>query len=234
MVAAAATAGLERMIYLGGLAEARQGHLSRHLQSRIEVADILMEPEWAHCGDAEWAGGTLMECGYRATLKATAADVWKSVRRVGAKTGWYCGDYFWRLRGVLDRLMGSVGLRRGRRHPTDIGVGDALDFWRVLEVDQPDRLLLVAEMKTPGEALLEFKTTPREKWQVEFELHSRFMPQGLFGLLYWYGLYPFHQYIFFGMLKAIAKSINKPILAGLERFTPKLHTSCALPPKHNH
>ena len=103
-----------------------------------------------------------------------------------------------------------------------------------LEVDQSDRLLLVAEMKTPGEALLEFKITPMGKGQVEFELHSRFMPQGLFGLLYWYVLYPFHQYIFFGMLKAMAKSINKPILAGPERFTPKLHTSCALPPKHNH
>ena len=69
--------------------------------------------------------------------------------------------------------------------------------------------------------------------RVEFELHSRFMPQGLFGLLYWYVLYPFHQYIFFGMLKAIARSINKPILAGPERFTPKLHTSCVLPPQQS-
>ena len=212
--------------------------IDRLQQQKVDTcwmdAGTLLEPEWAHCGDAEWAGGTLMECGYRATLKATAADVWESVRRVGGKTGWYCGDYLWRLRGILDRLVGGVGLRRGRRHPTDIGVGDALDFWRVLEVDQSDRLLLVAEMKTPGEALLEFKMTPMGKGQVQFELHSRFMPQGLFGLLYWYVLYPFHQYIFFGMLKAMAKSINKPILAGPERFTPKLHTSCALPPKHNH
>jgi hypothetical protein len=212
--------------------------IDRLQQQKVDTcwmdAGTLLEPEWAHCGDAEWAGGTLMECGYRATLKATAVDVWESVRCVGGKTGWYCGDYLWRLRGILDRLLGGVGLRRGRRHPTDIGVGDALDFWRVLEVDQPDRLLLAAEMKTPGEALLEFRITPMGKGQVQFELHSRFMPQGLFGLLYWYVLYPFHQYIFFGMLKAMAKSINKPILAGPERFTPKLHTSCALPPKHNH
>ena len=88
-------------------------------------------------------------------------------------------------------------------------------------------------MKTPGEALLEFKISPLGQDRVEFELHSRFMPQGLFGLLYWYMLYPFHQYIFFGMLKAMARSINKPILAGPERFTPKLHTSCALPPQQN-
>jgi len=74
--------------------------------------------------------------------------------------------------GILDRLVGGMGLRRGRRHPTDIGVGDALDFCRVLEVDQPDRLLLVAEMKTPGEAQLEFKITPMGKEQVQFELHS--------------------------------------------------------------
>ena len=210
--------------------------LDRQRQQEVDScwmdAGTLLEPEWAHCGDAEWSGGTLMECGYRATLQATAADVWESVRRVGGETGWYCGDYLWRLRGILDRLVGGVGLRRGRRHPAQVGVGDALDFWRVLEVQPPERLLLVAEMKTPGEALLEFKMTPLGKDRVEFQLHSRFLPQGLLGLVYWYLLYPFHQYIFFGMLKAIAGSIERPILAGPERFTPKLHTSCALPPPH--
>jgi hypothetical protein len=211
--------------------------LDRLQQQKVDTcwmdAGALLAPEWAHCGDAEWAGGTLMQCGYRATLQATAADVWESVRRVGGKTGWYCGDYLWRLRGILDRLVGGVGLRRGRRHPTQIGVGDALDFWRVLEVAPPERLLLVAEMKTPGEALLEFKMTQMGEDRVEFQLHSRFMPQGLWGLVYWYALYPFHQFIFFGMLKSIAGSINRPILNGPERFTPKLHTSCALPSRHD-
>ena len=123
----------------------------------------------------------------------------------------------------------SAGLRRGRRHPNEIGVGAALDFWRVLEVDPPQRLLLVAEMKTPGEALLEFQITSLTDGQVELQMLSRFLPKGLSGLVYWYVLYPFHQWIFFGMLKAIAKSINRPIVSGPQRFTPKLHTSCVLP-----
>jgi uncharacterized protein YbjT (DUF2867 family) len=193
-------------------------------------AGNLPEPEWAHCGDADWAGGTIMKCGYRVKIKASAVDVWRSVSRIGGKTGWYFGNFLWCLRGIMDRLAGGVGLRRGRRHPSEIGVGDALDFWRVLEVEAPRRLLLVAEMKTPGEALLEFQITPGSNGEVELQMLSRFLPKGLFGILYWYGLYPFHQWIFFGMLKAIAKSIGKPIVKGPERFTPKLHDMCALPP----
>ena len=92
----------------------------------------------------------------------------------------------------MDRLVGGVGLRRGRRHPTEIGVGDALDFWQVLEVEPQQRLLLVAEMKTPGEALLEFQLTPLANGQVELQMLSRFLPRELFGILYWYVLYPFH------------------------------------------
>ena len=209
--------------------------LDRLKQEKVDTcwmdAGDLLEPEWAHCGDADWAGGTIMNCGYRAEIAATVDEVWQPVSQIGGKTGWYFGNFLWRLRGIMDRLAGGVGLRRGRRHPSEIGVGDALDFWRVLEVDAPQRLLLVAEMKTPGEALLEFQITPRQKGQVELQMLSRFLPRGLFGLLYWYALYPFHQWIFYGMLKAIAKSINKPIASEPERFTPKLHTSCALPPE---
>ena len=207
--------------------------LERVKQEQVDTcwmdAGDLLEPEWAHCGDAEWAGGTIMNCGYRAEIEATVDEVWQPVSQIGGKTGWYFGNFLWRLRGIMDRLVGGVGLRRGRRHPTEIGVGDALDFWRVLEVNAPQRLLLVAEMKTPGEALLEFQITPKLKGQVELQMLSRFLPRGLFGLLYWYVLYPFHQWIFYGMLKAIAKSINKPIASDPERFTPKLHTACALP-----
>jgi uncharacterized protein YbjT (DUF2867 family) len=192
-------------------------------------AGDLLEPEWAHCGDADWAGGTIMNCGYRARLRATAEETWQPIRKIGGKTGWYFGNFLWRMRGIMDRLAGGVGLRRGRRHPSEIGVGDALDFWRVLEVDAPHRLLLVAEMKTPGEALLEFQITPIGDDQVELQMLSLFLPKGLSGLIYWYVLYPFHQWIFFGMLKSIAKSIGKPIQSGPERFTPKLHTSCVLP-----
>jgi len=209
--------------------------LDRIKQEQVDTcwmdAGDLREPEWAHCGDAEWAGGTIMNCGYRARINAAVEDVWQPVSRIGGKTGWYFGNFLWRLRGIMDRLAGGVGLRRGRRHPTQIGVGDALDFWRVLEVDPPQRLLLVAEMKTPGEALLEFQITPLAGGQVELQMLSRFLPKGLFGILYWYVLYPFHQWIFYGMLKALAKSIQKPLASDPERFTSKLHTACALPPR---
>jgi len=107
--------------------------------------------------------------------------------------------------------------------------GDALDFWRVLKVDPPHRLLLVAEMKTPGEALLEFQITSNKTGQTELKMLSRFLPRGLFGIVYWYGLYPFHQWIFSGMLKGMAGAIDKPIITGPERFTPKITRTCALP-----
>ena len=218
--------------------EAIRVALDRIQQEQVDTcwmdAGDMLEPEWAHCGDAEWAGGTIMNCGYRARIKATVDEVWQPVSRIGGRTGWYFGNFLWRLRGIMDRLAGGVGLRRGRRHPTEIRVGDALDFWRVLEVEPPQRLLLIAEMKTPGEALLEFQITPLANAEVEFQMLSRFLPKGLFGILYWYGLYLFHQWIFYGMLKAIAKSIKKPMVSDPERFTPRLHTSCALPSKHNH
>lgn len=209
--------------------------LERLKQARVDTcwadAGELFTPEWAHCGDAEWAGGTIMNCGYRARIRATADEVWAPIGKIGGQNGWYFGNLLWRLRGILDRAVGGVGLRRGRRHPSEIGVGDALDFWRVATIKAPHRLVLVAEMKTPGEALLDFQITPSGAGQVELQMLSRFLPRGLAGILYWYGLYPFHQWIFFGMLKSIANSIGKPIVSGPERFTPKLHTSCALPPK---
>jgi uncharacterized protein YbjT (DUF2867 family) len=208
--------------------------LERIKQEQVDTcwadAGEVLTPEWTHCGDADWAGGTIMNCGYRTRIRASADEVWRPISRIGGQTGWYFGNSLWKLRGILDRAVGGVGLRRGRRHPSEIGVGDALDFWRVLNLEAPYRLMLVAEMKMPGEALLNFQITPVGTDQVELQMHSRFLPRGLAGILYWYLLYPFHQWIFFGMLKSIAKFIGKPIVSGPERFTPKLHTSCALPP----
>lgn len=207
--------------------------LERIEQEQVDTcwmdAGALLEPEWAHCGDADWAGGTIMTCGYRVRLQANAREIWQPISEIGGKTGWYYADFLWRLRGIMDRLAGGVGLRRGRRHPSEIGVGDALDFWRVLEIEAPHRLLLLAEMKTPGEALLEFKITPSGEHYVDLQMHSRFLPRGLAGIIYWYVLYPFHQLIFFGMLKSISNSTGKKAVSGPERFTPKLPASCALP-----
>jgi len=204
--------------------------LDRLTQEQVDTcwmdASELIEPEWAHCGDAEWAGGTLMHCGYRAQLKAGVEEIWRPVTNIGGKTGWYYLDILWRMRGIMDRIVGGVGLRRGRRHPTELMVGDALDFWRVLEVKPPERLVLLAEMKTPGEAVLEFQITPMGNNRAELQIFSSFMPRGLGGILYWYVLYPFHEWIFYFMLKSIAETIGKPIVNGPRRFTSKLHTSC--------
>ncbi len=108
-------------------------------------------------------------------------------------------------------------------------MGEAVDFWRVLEVEVPHRLVLLSEMRAPGEALLEFQISAIGEQRSELQLISRFMPRGLSGFIYWYVFYPFHQWVFSGMLKSIAKHTGKSLEQGPERFTPKLHDSCALP-----
>lgn len=192
-------------------------------------AGAAVAPEWARCGDAEWAGGTIMQCGYRVELQATPDQVWQPIQRIGGRTGWYHANYLWHLRGLLDRLAGGVGLRRGRRNPEKLAAGDALDFWRVLEIVPGQRLTLLAEMKTPGEALLDIQVNSLGTGRTELRLLSRFLPRGLFGILYWYGLYPFHEWVFYGMLKAIADRIGRPLTDGPVRFTPRISPACELP-----
>ncbi len=189
------------------------------------------EPEWSQCGDAEYAGGTVLECGYRVVLEAPADRVWPVIQGIGGEKGWYYGGVSWIIRGALDRLVGGVGLRRGRRHPVELFTGDALDFWRVVKVEAPKVLRLVAEMRLPGEAVLEFELSPLEGGRTELKQHSRFLPRGLFGIMYWYMFYPFHQRLFKGMLSAIAKEAGVLNLKGPERFAPRRHHVCALPPE---
>ena len=120
---------------------------------------------------------------------------------IGGKTGWYYGNWLWELRGFLDQLVGGVGMRRGRKSDTEITTGDALDFWRVLLANKSEkRLLLYAEMKLPGEAWLEFKI---DKKNMLIQT-ATFRPLGLWGRLYWYAVFPFHGFIFKGMLTKIA------------------------------
>jgi uncharacterized protein YbjT (DUF2867 family) len=124
----------------------------------------------------------------------------KKVWSIGGKTGWYYGDWLWNFRGFLDKLVGGVGLRRGRTNQNAINAGDAIDFWRVLYADKKEgRLLLFAEMKLPGEAWLEFKLIGEE-----LEQTATFRPLGLAGRLYWYAVLPFHGFIFKGMLKKLS------------------------------
>jgi uncharacterized protein YbjT (DUF2867 family) len=121
---------------------------------------------------------------------------------IGGSTGWYYGNWLWGIRGLLDKMVGGVGLRRGRRSPTLIRAGDSLDFWRVLLASKEQkRLLLYAEMKLPGEAWLEFRINDNTLEQI-----ATFRPLGLWGRLYWYAVWPFHGFIFKGMINQIAKA----------------------------
>jgi len=137
-----------------------------------------------------------------ANRKSSIQKIWS----IGGKTGWYYGSWLWSIRGFLDKMVGGVGLRRGRTNPTSIQVGDAIDFWRVLYADKKEgRLLLFAEMKLPGEAWLEFKMIDGELQQT-----ATFRPLGLMGRLYWYAVLPLHGFIFRGMLKRLATRKRNP------------------------
>lgn len=121
---------------------------------------------------------------------------------IGGENGWYYGTTLWKIRGYLDKLVGGIGLRRGRTNKTDIKTGDALDFWRVLLADKEQkRLILFAEMKLPGEAWLEFQVAKGKVYQ-----RATFRPRGLWGRLYWYSVLPFHGFIFNGMINKLANA----------------------------
>lgn len=126
------------------------------------------------------------------------------IRRLGGSVGYYYADWLWRVRGWLDLLVGGVGLRRGRRDPDGIAVGDTIDFWRVVAFEPDRRLLLAAEMKLPGRAWLEYEVTARPGGAA-IRQTAIFDPIGLAGLAYWYGIYPLHGFVFAGTLAGIAE-----------------------------
>lgn len=141
---------------------------------------------------------------YRQTVSAWTPDqAFDRIQRIGGKQGWYFMNVLWRFRGWVDSLFGGVGLRRGRRDPVDLRVGDALDYWRVELLEPGRRLRLRAEMKLPGRAGLEFEVKPHPNG-CEIHQTAIFDPLGLWGLIYWYALLPIHVWIFGGMLRAIA------------------------------
>lgn len=180
-------------------------------------------PEWGRYHDAPYAGGDVKECWHRVLLAGTPEKVWDPISRIGGDNGWYFANWLWELRGFLDRLVGGYGIRRGRRHPVEIKNGDALDWWRVLDAVPHKRLFLLAEMKLPGEATLEFRINKKKKGVTELIQIASFLPRGLPGLLYWYLIYPLHYYIFRGMLKEIAKAAGTTIIKGPEEVQPPPH-----------
>ncbi len=141
-----------------------------------------------------------------------AQKLFYAISILGGDNGWYYADWLWKLRGFIDQQFGGAGLRRGRRHPVEITVGDALDFWRVEEFIANRRLLLRAEMKVWGQAWLEFNVESINPDRARLIQTARYYPRGVFGLLYWFIVYPIHALVFQGLAKAIcrrAEGINR-------------------------
>lgn len=164
-----------------------------------------------------WGGvqfGTRLVDSRTIHVACSAADAFRPVERIGGQNGYYIANWLWRTRGFLDRMVGGIGMRRGRRNPHQLFPGDAVDFWRV-EAIEPGRLLrLFAEMRLPGRAWLQFEIEKDGDGSL-IRQTAIFDPVGLSGLLYWYSIWPLHQYVFAGMLNGIARAAlaesRKPI-----------------------
>jgi uncharacterized protein YbjT (DUF2867 family) len=143
-----------------------------------------------------------------ARVAASPAKVFAAVERIGGSTGLYYANWLWAVRGWLDLLLGGVGMRRGRRDPERLRVGDTLDCWRVESIQPSQRLRLAAEMKLPGRAWLEFEVQP-EGTGARLCQTATFDPLGLWGLAYWYGVWPLHQLVFAGMLRGLARGAER-------------------------
>jgi hypothetical protein len=141
-------------------------------------------------------------------VPAPSAVAFRPIQRIGGGTGWYYGNWLWTLRWWVDLLMGGVGLRRGRRDPEVLQVGDVVDWWRVEAIEPGMRIRLFAEMKLPGRAWLEFLVEPdgAGAWITQT---ASFDPIGLSGLLYWYGVWPVHELVFRGMVRGIAREVQR-------------------------
>ena len=156
--------------------------------------------------DPNWAGGSLYVDDRACLVDATADQLWSVIKGIGGGNGWYSWRLGWWARGLLDRLFGGPGLRRGRRDPFDLSVGDALDWWRVEDIEDKHLLRLRAEMRLPGLAWLELIVDADDQGRTLLRQRALFHPRGLAGHAYWAMLYPFHGVVFGGMQRNIARA----------------------------
>ncbi|WP_233425600.1 SDR family oxidoreductase, partial [Jiangella alkaliphila] len=193
--------------------------------ARIREADV--ESHWSTAtapgapsdplpSDPSWSGGTV-----RTDQRSVRCDVpperlWRVIEGIGGQNGWYSFPLAWAVRGWADRLAGGVGLRRGRRDPARLHLGEALDWWRVEAIERGRLLRLRAEMKVPGQAWLEMSVTPDGNGAV-YSQRAVFVPRGLAGQLYWWALWPFHGLIFGGMARNIVRTASRQGEAGAFR-----------------
>jgi hypothetical protein len=159
--------------------------------------------------DPEWSGGSLYEDDREMLVAAEPGDVWDVIEGIGGEHGWYSFPLAWAVRGWMDRMVGGVGLRRGRRDPARLRVGESLDFWRVEEIQRGQLLRLRAEMRLPGLAWLELSVTGEGPGRSRYRQRALFYPRGLSGHAYWWSVSPFHSVVFGGMVRNITAAAER-------------------------
>jgi hypothetical protein len=232
-VARALIEGLEHDVLADDTAIRRL--IPRCLKSYREAAEAALASERAGETKPRWIEGSMLHRQHRpdfayyakqmrgiAVTTAPIDAVWRTVAAVGGENGYYYLDALWTLRGQLDRLVGGTGLRRGRRDPHAVAVGDAIDFWRVVSVEPGKRLTLLAEMKLPGSATLEFELQPEAGGTTRILVTGYFHPAGAPGLLYWHALGPAHVLIFNGLARAIARRAERDDAVSREQTLARL------------
>jgi len=196
------------------------------LLSFREAVAAALQAEQTHTVAARWSEGLLMFRDFRidnafyakrasghAVGKATPQAVWQTIATVGGDNGYYCMGFLWWIRGVMDWLVGGPGLTRGRRHPTELRIGDRIDYWTVLALEPSHRLTLHFGMRAPGSGVLEFEVEPEPSGANEpltrLTITAYWHPQGVWGLLYWYALAPSHLFIFRAMTRAMLRRAER-------------------------
>jgi uncharacterized protein YbjT (DUF2867 family) len=182
---------------------------SGEVETSWRNTEVIGAPSDPLPSDPEWAGHTVYTDSREVTVAAPSDELWKVVESIGGDNGWYSLPVAWAARGLLDKLVGGVGLRRGRRDPNKLVTGDALDFWRVEKIERGMFLRLRAEMKLPGLAWLEFTVTPVSEDHSTLSQRAIFFPQGLGGRLYWFAVTPLHGIVFAGMARSMGKAAEQ-------------------------
>jgi hypothetical protein len=162
-------------------------------------------------GDPDWAGEMMLRDFREVRCDVPAELIWQQIESIGGEKGWFGLGWLWYLRGLIDRLLGGVGLRRGRRDSNHLRIGDSVDFWRVEDLKRGSMLRLYAEMRLPGKAWLEF-TVLEENGRSIVRQEAQFEPRGLGGQLYWYSIAPLHTFVFPTMIRNIVKAARKESL----------------------
>jgi uncharacterized protein YbjT (DUF2867 family) len=186
-----------------------------NVSTRWSDAAVPTAPWQKAQSDPDWAGETLYKDTRVRITDASIGSLWQAVEEIGGEHGWYGSDFLWYMRGLIDRMIGGVGLRRGRRDPLHLRVGDSLDFWRVESLENQISLKLYAEMILPGKAWLEFRIRKLANGRSEIIQEASFLPRGLGGRLYWYVILPLHTFVFPTMIRNLIRSANRKDYAAL-------------------